>query len=137
VCLCLIYHSNYVLCSVMPRVVVVSCSKIKMYVYMWYVTIKNRNVFTILLLDLCKLNKCVPVWYTLSRYHACEPCIPYIIHVSVCPRFKFGFLCPMFWQIISFSVNMVPRGISEVQILQILTMRSTWISLKANGRFIQ
>ena len=81
-----------------------------------------------------QLKRCNHTGVTLSRYHACEPCIPYSIHISVCPRFKFGFLCPMFWQIISFSVNMVPRGISEVQILQILTMRSTWISLKANGR---
>jgi hypothetical protein len=39
---------------------------------MWYVTIKNRNVFTILLLDLCKLNKCVHVWYLqLNIYKLC------------------------------------------------------------------
>ena len=72
-CLCDIYYSNYVLCGVMSRVVVVvSCSKIYMYVYIWYVTIKNRNVFAILLLDLCKLNNCVHVWYLqLNIYKLC------------------------------------------------------------------
>jgi hypothetical protein len=46
---------------------------------------------------------------TISRYHALKPCLPCIIQNSACPRFKFGYLSPVFWKIYSFSVKAVKK----------------------------
>jgi hypothetical protein len=57
----------------------------------------------------------IQVWRlsTISNYHAREPCLPYFIHNSVCPRLKFEYLSPVFWKLYSISVNMVRRRIPD------------------------
>ena len=63
-----------------------------------------------------------------------EPCLSRITQNSVCSRFEFGYLSPVFLKIYSFSVSMVRRRISEAQRWQIIGMHTTGMSFKAIGR---
>jgi hypothetical protein len=66
--------------------------------------------------------------------HAREPCLSLITQNSVCSRFEFGYLSPVFYKMYSFSVSMVRRRISEAQRWQIIGMHTTGMSFKAIGR---
>ena len=70
----------------------------------------------------------------ISTSHAREPCLSRITQNSVCSRFEFGYLSPVFWKMYSFSVSMVRRRISEAQRWQIIGMHTTGMSFKAIGR---
>ena len=70
----------------------------------------------------------------ISTSHACEPCLSRITHNSVCSRFEFGYLSPVYQNIYSFSVRMVRRRISEAQRWQIIGMHTTGMFFKAIGR---
>ena len=69
-----------------------------------------------------------------STSHAREPCLSRITQNSVCSRFEFGYLSPVFQKNHSFSVSMVRRRISEGQRWQIIGMHTTRMSFKAIGR---
>ena len=78
------------------------------------------------------LERCEHTGVT-AMYDIEIPCHLCIIQNSVWPRFKFGYLSPVFWKMYSFSVNMVRRRISDAQRWQIIGMWSTRISFKAIG----
>ena len=70
----------------------------------------------------------------ISTSHAREPCLSRITQNSVCSRFEFEYLSPVFKKMYSFSVSMVRRRISEAQRWQIIDMNTTGMSFKAIGR---
>ena len=70
----------------------------------------------------------------ISTSHAREPCLSRITQNSVCSRFEFGYLSPVFQKNHLFSVSMVRRRISEGQKWQIIGMHTTRMSFKAIGR---
>jgi hypothetical protein len=82
------------------------------------------------------LKQVWPLCLLTSISLAREPCLSRITQNSVCSRFEFGYLSPVFLKIYSFSVRMVRRRISEAQRWQIIGMHTPGMSFKAIGRQI-